>query len=251
MATREFSRVRNRVLVISAAAWSVLLLRPGGTLHCPVTASEMLPLRSSLGMLLAMNPLPSLAQTWTLMLVAMMSPVLIPAILHVRLQSFHDRRHRSVGLFVAGYAVVWLPAGALLLALELSGALFARQLPLIAATAAAATIWQFSPAKQYCLNRSHAYVSLAPFGFAADRDAFCFGVTHATWCVGSCWGLMMWPMLLPEGHVAAMAAVSLFIFSECLEHVAPPRWSCRLSGKLLRRLVAQTRIRLGVRPSTA
>jgi predicted metal-binding membrane protein len=244
MSTRERTRLRNRVLVISGAAWGLQLLQPTGSLHCPVIASGTLPWRSSVGMLLEMNPLGSLAAGWMLMLVAMMSPLLIAPIVHIRRQSFRARGARSVALFVAGYAGVWLAAGALLVAVTLLAGLFMRQ-PLSAVVGAAVAVtWQFSPAKQYCLNRGHAPVALAAFGVAADRDAFRFGVSHAIWCAGSCWALMMAPMLLPQGHLAAMAAVSFLIFSERLEHPAVPRWSWRISGKLLRLLVAQTRIRL-------
>jgi predicted metal-binding membrane protein len=178
------------------------------------------------------------------MLVAMMAPALIAPILHVRLQSFRTRRARAVALFVTGYVLVWLPAGALLTAIALAGTLCMGPLALTTTAVAAAAIWQCSPAKQSCLNRGHAHMALAAFGAAADRDAFRFGVTHAWWCVGSCWALMLVPMLLPFAQAAAMAAAAFLIVSEHLDHAVAPQWTCRLSGKLLRLLVAQTRIRV-------
>ena len=57
----------------------------------------------SLDMLLASNPPASLALGWALMLAAMMAPVLIAPVRHVRDRSFARRRTRSIGLFVAGY----------------------------------------------------------------------------------------------------------------------------------------------------
>ena len=242
MTTRESARVRNRVLAISAAAWAVLLLRPGGIAHHSAAAIGT-PSPQPVAMLLAMNPPASLAADWTLMLAAMMAPALIAPILHVRLQSFRARRARAVALFVTGYVLVWLPAGALLTASALAGALFMGPFALTSAAVAAAAIWQCSPAKQSCLNRGHAHMALAAFGAAADRDAFRFGVTHAWWCVGSCWALMLVPMLLPFPK-AAMAAAAFLILSERLDHALAPQWTCRLSGKLLRLLVAQTRIRV-------
>jgi predicted metal-binding membrane protein len=233
--------VRNRVLAISTAAWALLLLRPGGIAHCSVAVIGT-PSPQSLAMVLAMNPLPSLAAGWTLMLVAMMAPALIAPILHVRLQSFRTRRARAVALFVTGYVLVWLPAGALLTAIALAGTLFMGPLALPTAVAAA-LIWQCSPAKQSCLNRGHAHMALAAFGSAADRDALRFGVMHAWWCAGSCWALMLVPLLLPFAQAAAMAAAAFLIVSERLDHAAAPQWTWRVSGKLLRLLVAQTRIR--------
>jgi predicted metal-binding membrane protein len=241
---REPAWVRNRVLAVSASAWALLLLRPGGMAHCSVAVIGT-PSQKSLAMLLAMNPPASLAAGWTLMLVAMMAPTLIAPILYVRLQSFRTRRARAVALFVTGYVLVWvLPAGALLTAITLAGTLFMGPLALTTTTVAAAAIWQCSPAKQSCLNRGHAHMALAAFGAAADRDAFCFGVTHAWWCVGSCWALMLVPMLLPFAQPPAMAAAAFLIVSERLDHAVAPQWTCRLSGKLLRLLVAQTRIRV-------
>lgn len=243
MTSREPAWVRNRVLAVSAAAWTLLLLRPAGIAHCPVAVIGA-PSQQSRAMLLETHPPAALAAGWTLMLVAMMAPALIAPILHVRLQSFRTRRARAVALFVTGYILVWLPAGALLTAIALAGTLFMGPLALTTTALAAAAIWQCSPAKQSCLNRGHALMALAAFGAAADRDAFRFGVTHAWWCVGSCWALMLIPMLLPFAQAAAMAAAAFLIVSERLDHAAAPRWTCRFSGKLLRLLVAQTRIRL-------
>jgi predicted metal-binding membrane protein len=244
---RELARVRNPVLLLSAAAWIWLLADPGGlAMHCAAMGSGA---RPSLPMLLAMNPPASLAAGWGLMLVAMMSPALIPPIGHVRLRSFKRRRARAVALFVASYAAVWMAAGGVLL----TGVLAARwaapdsYLP-AAGGLLLAILWQFSPVKQRCLNRCHAHSGLAAFGVAADLDALRFGMSHGIWCAASCWALMLFPMLLPRGHVAAMAVVALLTFSERLEHPRPPSWRWRGFGKLSRIVAAQARIRLQAVP---
>ena len=107
-----------------------------------------------------------------------------------------------------------------------------------------ALIWQFSPIKQRCLNRCHAHAELAAFGPAADIGALRFGLTHGVWCAGSCWALMLLPLLVSRGHVAAMAAVSLWLFSERLDRPMAPRWRLRGPGKAGRIAVAQVRMRL-------
>jgi hypothetical protein len=87
----ELARVRNGVLLITVVTWILLLAEPGSMFaHCPAGSSGATPL--SLQMLLAMNPPISLAAGWALMLVAMMSPVLIPPIHHIRMRSFTHRR---------------------------------------------------------------------------------------------------------------------------------------------------------------
>jgi predicted metal-binding membrane protein len=250
---RELGRVRNPVLLLCAAAWIGLLLAPGLLMpaHGAAMGHRGLPLRGSLPMLLAMNPPASLLAGWGLMLVAMMSPALVQPIRHVRLCSFKRRRARATALFAAGYAAVWMAAGVILLAAALViGAIGAigsgAPNPYLPAAGALllAVVWQLSPAKQRCLNRCHAHTELAAFGLAADLDALRFGATHGTWCAGSCWALMLAPLLLPRGHLAAMAIAAVLIVSERLEHPRPPRWRWRGLGKASRIVAAQARIRL-------
>ncbi len=169
-------------------------------------------------MLLEMNPISSLIMGWAVMLVAMMSPTLITPFNHIFNCSFKRRRARSVTLFVFGYAAIWMAAGGVLIAATLMLKLLAPQsyLPAVG-VGIIAIVWQCSPIKQRCLNRSHNHSALAAFGGAADRDALRFGITHGVWCVGSCWALMLLPMLLLQGHVAAMAVVTCLMISERLE----------------------------------
>ena len=248
---RELARVRNWVLLLSAVTWIVLVVEPGGVrmfAHCPATGAGAMPWPASLQMLLAMNPPAFLAAGWGLMLVAMMAPVLIQPVYHIRRRSFTQRWARSIGLFVAGYAAVWMAAGGVLLAIELAVIVLAPQSYLPAAGLLfIALVWQFSPVKQRCLNRCHAHGELAAFGVAADWDALRFGITHGMWCAGSCWALMLLPLLLPRGPLLAMAGVAVLIFSEKLERPRPLGWRCRGFGTVTRIVLAQVRIRLHAR----
>jgi predicted metal-binding membrane protein len=241
---RELARVRNPVLSISAAGWVLLLIEPGAIAHCAIRNCPGSSWWELLQMGLVANPPAVLAAGWGVMLLAMMGPALIPPIHHVRMQSLQRRRTGAITLFVVGYAAMWLPVSILLLGIELTTAPLALQ-PYVAIAATFVTLaWQLSPWKQLCLNRGHMQRPLAPFGFAAYRDALRFGMAHGIWCAGSCWALMLLPMLLPRGHVAAMAAAGFVLFSERLERPAPPRWRWRFSSKLARMLIAQTQIRL-------
>ncbi|MET0648204.1 MAG: DUF2182 domain-containing protein [Pyrinomonadaceae bacterium] len=256
MSTRERARVNTLILLISAMTWMMLLVNPGSIMtlaHCPVTdAGASL---VSFQMLLAMNPISSLTAGWALMLVAMMSPTLMAPIHHIRERSFKRRRARSVTLFVIGYAAIWMAAGGVLMAAMLLLSLLAPQSYLPAVVVGSiAFVWQCSPVKQRCLNRGHNHSELAAFGIAADLDALRFGITHGVWCVGSCWALMLFPMLLQQGHFAAMAVVTFVMTGERLEPPGTLSWRLRYPGKLMRMMVAQARIRLhrlpsGIRPS--
>jgi predicted metal-binding membrane protein len=247
-AARERSQTRVPVLFISAAAWILLLAAPGGTVlsaHCPPGMQGMKLSAASIGAFLTMNPPARLAAAWALMLIAMMAPALIAPVRHVRDRSFACRRVRAVGLFVAGYFTIWMTAGAILMTVAWIGSAAAPRssTPLIAATIAA-VLWQFSPDKQRCLNRRHAHPELAAFDRAADIDALRFGLTHGVWCVGSCWALMLWPLLVSRGHLAAMAAVTLWILGEQFARPSAPCWCLRIPDKAIRLAVAQMRMRL-------
>jgi predicted metal-binding membrane protein len=246
---REVARVRYPVLAISACAWGALAAGlgthvPGMDVYCSATGSGAATLAASLSMLLALNPPSALATGWALMLVAMMSPLIVSEIHHIRFTSLTRRRARSIALFVAGYGGVWMACGAVLIGAGFVALALAPGSYVPAIVAGLITgVWQASPFKQRCLNRCHDNRPLRVFGREADLDAFRFGWTHGVWCAGSCSGLMLFPMLLPEGHLMAMAVVAILVFCERLEDPEPPRWKMRGLGKAWRMMTARIRIR--------
>ena len=241
---REFGRLRNRILFVTALAWLCLL---AGSVSWRMDSGVAAAPESHSGhavpaSVLKIDPRASTAIGWFLMTVAMMAPTLIAPLWYIRVRSFNSRRLRASALFVFAYVAVWMIVGALFLAayprINISES---QAFWLPASLAIIALIWQTSPAKQRCLNACHAHRSLAAFGTSADVDALRFGISHSLWCVGSCWALMIFPMLLPHGHMAAMAVVSILIFAERLENPATPGWRVRGLGKATRIVVAQTR----------
>lgn len=207
-AARERWHVRLPLAAVSGAAWLLLLAQPHAMHGSRVAASA-------------------------LMFAAMMMPLMAAPLRHVREQSFARRRLLAMALFVAGYALIWIAAGvALVEAATRIHAVLA--IILIAA-------WQCSPAKQRCLNRCHVHPPLSPFGLAADFDALRFGLTHGLWCLGSCFALMLLPMLSSIGHLAVMAAVTLWLAGEKLEAPHPARWSLRGPAKTVRIIAGQAK----------
>jgi predicted metal-binding membrane protein len=182
---------------------------------------------------------------WLLMLAVMTPPLIAAPLRHVCERSFAHRRARALFLFVIGYGAVWMIAGMGLQVMALATqATVSDPLMCLAFSAAAAMLWQFSPAKQWCLNRCHRRPPLAASGAPADRAAFDFGLSHGAACVGACWALMLLPLFVGRGHVLAMLAVMLFAFAERLETAAPLAWRWRGPGKALRIIAAQARIHL-------
>jgi predicted metal-binding membrane protein len=172
------------------------------------------------------------AAEWMLMIVAMMFPLLVPMVRHVAARSFATQRERSVGLFVASYALVWLAAAAASsVALVAVRAAF-QAIDLAAWTGliccALAAAWQLSAAKVRAVNRCHGTVPLRPWAPDANRDAIGFGLLHGTRCVRACLPVMVLP--LAGGHgLAAMAAV----FAILLAERARPKPQYRLSAIIL------------------
>ena len=241
---REVARVRHPIFAISACAWGALAVAPATHLNSLAVCGGAASAVGSLSISLTMNSLSAFAAGWALMLLAMMSPLVVPEIDHVRFTNFGTPpgaidcalrgrlrrssdgvRSRSDGRRIGGAgagAGCYIPA-------TVAGLL--------------ACVWQVSPYKQWCLNKCHDNRPLRVFGVEADLDAFRFGWTRGVWCAASCSAAMLISMLLPEGHLAAMAAVAILAYCERLEDPDPPRWKLRGLGKAWRMMAARLRIR--------
>jgi predicted metal-binding membrane protein len=252
-ATRRFNARFDTWLAglvsISLVAWLLLALTWSDvTLAGFCSAGLRRPLSDSFNLAFVFNSPAQLASGWLLMLAAMTPPLIAVPLRHVRERSFARRRARAMFLFVIGYGAVWMIAGMGLQVMALAAQLAASDtLMCLALSVSAATLWQVSPAKQWCLNRCHRRPQLAAFGAPADRAAFDFGLTHGAACVGACWALMLLPLFAGQGHVLTMVAVMLFAFAERLESAAPLAWRWRGPGKALRIIAAQARMHFAPR----
>ena len=246
-ATRRFDAWFDSWLVVtSLVAWALLALSwRDVTLAGLCSAGLRMPLSESFNLAFVFNSPTQLASGWLLMLAAMTPPLIAAPLRHVRERSFAHRRARAMFLFVIGYGAVWMIAGMGLQVIALAAQLAVSDaLVCLVLAAAAATLWQVSPAKQWCLNRCHRRPHLAAFGPPADRAAFEFGLSYGAACIGACWALMLLPLFVGQGHILAMLAVMLFAFAERLEDAAPLAWRWRGPGKALRIAAAQARVHL-------
>jgi predicted metal-binding membrane protein len=202
---------------VSAACWAALVFAEQGLAPFPICASG------------ERNPFDAGALAHgALMLGAMMAPLAISPLLHVRARSFARRRARASALFLMAYASVWCLAGAAVFSLAKAAG--------FAALVGVAALWQVSPGKQWMLNRCHNRRALAAFGWAADLDALRYGLQQGAACAGACAALMAAPMALDRGALPAMGLVSLLLFVERLDRPAPLGWRLRPSAKTLRAL---------------
>lgn len=208
-AARERLHVRMPLFAVSGAAWLWLVAQPHVMHRSPVRGS-------------------------VLMFAAMMVPLLGPPLRHVRDRSLARRRVRAIAWFTGIYALLWIAAGVAMI--------WIAQRVHVGIAVVAIASWQCSPAKQRCLNRCHAHRPLSAFGAAADLDALRFGFNHGLWCIGSCLGLMLLPMLFSHYHLAATAIATLWLAGERLEKPLAPRWRLRGPGKTLRILAGRARL---------
>jgi predicted metal-binding membrane protein len=220
---RSYVRLHNGMLLVSLLAWVLLLNGAGNSCNCG-TGSTGFACRMMSGTDQAM----AMAKGWGLMLGAMMTPMLVTPINFIWLNSFARTRILLVALFTAGYSVLWMLAGGVLMAAQraVEQAMPGSYGPVLVA-AMVAFAWQASPYKQMCLNRCHGYLPIPAFGGAAIRDAVRMGLRHGWWCIGSCWALMAFPLLLPTGHNLAMMGSGLLMFCERLDPAAVPEWRLR------------------------
>lgn len=158
--------------------------------------------------------LPAFLVAWTVMMAAMMLPSVAPvASLYSR--SIVSHRARRLGLFTAGYLLVWAAAGFLAFGL---GALIARlaETDRVLGTAAgvaaylACGVYQLTPLKDRCLRHCRSPLSLF-FHYASYQGPLRdlrVGLHHGAYCLACCWGLMV--VLLALG---AMSVVPILILA--------------------------------------
>ncbi|HEY0332078.1 MAG TPA: DUF2182 domain-containing protein [Rhodopseudomonas sp.] len=238
------------LLAASAAGWAALLAFDHAML-LPALCGASAGGADRLAATLALNPPGLLMLVWIAMLLAMMPPLLTQPIAHLRQRSLARRRWRALAVFAAGYALVWCCAGAVLIASALALSLLqtVSGVPAWGFALMLALLWQFSPAKQLCLNRCHRLSRLSAFGLRAELDCLRYGAVHGVWCVGSCWALMLLPLTAGAAHLAVMAAASPALLLERTCAPRPAHWALARPRWLARpRLFPRTTLRARTAP---
>ena len=172
-------------VALSAAAWLVLLSSPWPHLFHGTVGARLL--------------------LWSLMIVAMMFPLVIAQVRDTAFRSLWRRRHRAIACFLSGYLLSWVLFGAAILAIRSRWNIS----PGIAAAVAIciAIAWHLLPWQQRALRRCHRVMPLAPVGWRANVSCVRFGWGIGGSCIGAC-GALMTACALMDHSLLAMAVVT-------------------------------------------
>jgi len=211
---RERNLILALLLVLSAAAWALLVWQAGNT--------------GAMGMGPTMGlGAPLFLAIWVVMMVAMMFPTTAPMILtFARVQAGKRQRGElfvPTWIFIAAYLVVWIAFGALAFAVAVGSEQLSDRVPWVMDNAARiggavlvlAGLYQLSPLKRLCLAKCRSPLSFILSSWRDGRGgAFRMGLEHGMYCLGCCW--LLFVILFPLGvmNVAAMAVITLLIFAE-------------------------------------
>ncbi len=187
------------------------------------------------------HDLTALFSMWSVMMVAMMLPTVLPAT--AIFAALGKRRNpggfrRATGLFVLGYLLVWISFSALASLMQWplhvggvlnrmmdgGGMLFGGLVLMVAG------VYQWTPLKTACLDYCR-----SPLGFLLScwkdgaAGAVGMGVRNGLFCLGCCWALMLVMFAVGVMNVLWMALLAVFVL---LEKVVPPGDVVRIGAGL-------------------
>jgi predicted metal-binding membrane protein len=157
---------------------------------------------------------------WTLMVLAMMLPIVAPHARRIALRSLWRRRQRALAGFVLGYLALWLGLGAVL-----TGVVAAldrpRAWPVVPVLLLGAAAWQISRPRRRVLRRCGSLPPGATVGWRADRDSTALGVRFGLRCAFVCGPAMV--AMAVSGSAILMAGVLALFLSERARGPNPER----------------------------
>lgn len=222
------SPLRDRALVIgalgllAALAWAWLLAMPAMD-GAAVRGEPLMP------DLRAWSPADAFAMfaMWAIMMIGMMVPSAVPMVLlyaRVAAKGRHlSRAHGRTALFTAGYIAIWTLFSGLATAAQWGLEAMALLTPAMrtASTAVggallfAAGAYQFTPAKQACLEHCRSpFVFVTRHWRTGPLGALVMGLHHGAYCLGCCWLLMFLLFVVGVMNLLWVAIIAAFVLVE-------------------------------------
>ncbi|WP_458205994.1 DUF2182 domain-containing protein [Haladaptatus sp. NG-SE-30] len=221
LTTRETTIVAAGVYLLAVVAWLAMIGRwlpmPGRSgamdMADPGVPEAMATTNGATGWVLYVT-------MWTVMMVAMMYPSSVPLVrLYYRTLDGNPIRTKlsRLGAFLGAYTLVWTATGLVPLAVNHltpitqiggSGVLLAGSLLLLA-------VYQLSPYKYRCLDHCR-----SPLGFlmrhqrSGARGAARMGFDHGLFCLGCCWALFAFMVVVGTMNLVWMALITAVLSLE-------------------------------------
>ena len=154
---------------------------------------------------------------WSIMVVAMMGPVMVPRVRHVAECCVGRVRTRAIVETLVGALMVWTIAGVLAIGLtSIAPGLDARESPIsFLVVWLLVAGWQLMPSKMAAIGRCHAI--RVPRGAAVGNRRLSAGMAYTSWCVVSC-GPAMAAMAITGHPPLLMAALTVGFTAERVVH---------------------------------
>ena len=235
--------VRDRVTVLT----SVVLLLIAAAAWVSVVRASLQGDDMMMTMPMPATPADGLAfvASWGVMMTAMMLPSALPMIsLYGATQRGSAGKGVPVALFALVYLSVWAASGvpvyfAHTFLMTLAGSAFAYAIAVILVAAGA---FQLSPLKQVCLRACRSPLAfLLGHWRAGRRGSLALGWSHAVYCLGCCWALMV---VLVAAGAMGLRWVLLITAVVAAEKLLPGgEWFARAAGGALLLLGATVALR--------
>ena len=157
---------------------------------------------------------------WSLMIVAMMVPIMLEPLRWVAFRSFRQRRHQAILSFLVGFLLPWLMVGIVSSWILVFGRSHSPHLA--SALFALAALWLLVPVRMRALVYCHLTVPLAPLGWKADRDCLWYGIRIGVSCVATCYFLMLACAFTSHDPIAMLGGLTLGLIER--RSFRPPTW---------------------------
>lgn len=158
---------------------------------------------------------------WTVMMVAMMLPSIIPMVLlFTKLSQSRDLHGHIVVptfLFVLGYFIIWgfMGVGLAVINFFIYPILRPWSMLIIGIALVVAGLYQSTRWKNLCLVHCKSPIHFLSHGWQDGLlGAIRMGSKHGIYCVGCCWGLMIALIAAGMMNPAYMGLIGIFIFIE-------------------------------------
>lgn len=227
---REITLIASGVYLLALGAWLAVIYRwipmPGmaGSMGMPAMGGAMSMAEPGVPEAMATASGPSgwllYLAMWSVMMVAMMYPSSVPLVrlYHRTLDGISTRaKVVRIGAFLGAYTLVWSATGIVPLVVnhvvsitEIAG----REL-LFAGTLFLLGVYQLSPYKDRCLEHCR-----SPLGFlmthhrSGGRGAARMGFDHSVFCLGCCWALFAFMVVVGTMNLVWMAVITAVLSLE-------------------------------------